>query len=155
MAPDSQSIDGLVQQITTSNNLEALAHTLRSPAASAKDVREFILASPLSSGQDPLTVLDLRNNTLGVLYILYVASFFNWHLISSLRFSRSARLNVFYSAQNSGVQRPPWPLLAQFCQVFTPAQARMAPERMVSLAKYIKQYAIDQGNVRILLHHKK
>lgn len=75
MAPDNQSIDGLVQQITASNNIEALGHTLRTPGGSGKDVREFILASPLSSGQDPLSVLDLRNNTLGVLYILYVASF--------------------------------------------------------------------------------
>ncbi|KAE9407969.1 hypothetical protein BT96DRAFT_986196 [Gymnopus androsaceus JB14] len=116
MAPDSQSIDGLVQQITTSNNLEALAHTLRSPAGSAKDVREFLLASPLSSGQDPLMVLDLRNNTLGVLYIL------------------SARLNLFYTNSGSGVQRPPWGLLAQFCQVFAPNQARMAPERVLKLA---------------------
>lgn len=78
-----------------------------------------------------------------------------WRSIPSLRTthsSRSARLNLFYTNSGSGVQRPPWGLLAQFCQVFAPNQARMAPERMVSLAKNIKQYAVDQGNVRMLFY---
>ncbi|KAF9078791.1 hypothetical protein BDP27DRAFT_1281595, partial [Rhodocollybia butyracea] len=131
MAPDSQSIDGLVQQITASNNLEALAHTLRSPG-SGKDVREFILASPLSSGQDPLSVLDLRNNTLGVLYIL------------------SARINMSMNA-SSGVQRPPWALVAQFAQIFIPEQARLAPERMVMLAKGSMRLAEEQGNRKLAI----
>ncbi|KAJ4495800.1 hypothetical protein C8J55DRAFT_553560 [Lentinula edodes] len=132
MAPDSQSIDGLIQQITTSNNLEALAHTLRTSGASGRDVREFILASSLSSGQDPLSVLDIRNNTLGVMYIL------------------SARLHMYFNAQ-SGVQRPPWATVVQFCDNFDPEQARLAPERMIMLAKSLTRYALDQGNLKLAI----
>ncbi|KAF5389650.1 hypothetical protein D9757_004138 [Collybiopsis confluens] len=133
MAPDSQSIDGLVNQITTTNNLEALAHTLRTPGGSGKDVREFLLASPLSSGQDPLSVLDSRNNTLGVLYIL------------------SARLNLLYSTSNSGIQIPPWPAVVQFCESFHPEQARLAPDRMVMLAKVLLRFASDQGHPKLAI----
>jgi COP9 signalosome complex subunit 3 len=69
MAPnDSQTLDGILNQITTSNNLVALSHTLRNILP--KEVRDTILSSPLSSGQDPLSVLDVRVNTLGVLYIM-------------------------------------------------------------------------------------
>ncbi|KAJ3736692.1 hypothetical protein DFJ43DRAFT_518661 [Lentinula guzmanii] len=132
MAPDSQSIDGLVQQITTSNNLEALAHTLRTSGTSGRDVREFILASSMSSGQDPLSVLDLRNNTLGVMYIL------------------SARLNIYLNAQ-SGVQRPPWAIVTQFCEIFDPEQARLAPERIVMLAKSLTRYAQEQGKLKLAI----
>ncbi|KAJ4490204.1 hypothetical protein J3R30DRAFT_3419999 [Lentinula aciculospora] len=132
MALDSQSIDGLVQQITTSDDLEALAHTLRTPGASGRDVREFILASSLSSGQDPLSVLDLRINTLGVLYIL------------------SARLNIYLNAQ-SGVQRPPWAIVRQFCEIFDPEQARLVPERMVMFAKSLTRYAQDEGNLKLAI----
>ncbi|KAJ3715066.1 hypothetical protein EV361DRAFT_451879 [Lentinula raphanica] len=132
MSADNQSIDGLVQQITTSNNVEVLAHTLRNTAASGRDVREFILASSMSSGQDPLSVLDLRINTLGVLYIL------------------SARLNMYLNAQ-SGVQGPPWASVAQFCQVFDPVQARFAPERMVMLARSLARYAELQGNAKLAI----
>ncbi|KIK68564.1 hypothetical protein GYMLUDRAFT_36025 [Collybiopsis luxurians FD-317 M1] len=137
MAPDSQSTDGLVHQITTTNNLEALAHTLRTPGGSGKEVREFILASSLSSGQDPLSVLDLRNNTLGVLYIL------------------SARLYVLYSSSNSGIQMPPWATVVEFCETFLPEQARLAPDRVVMLAKGLLRFASDQGHPKLaipLLH---
>jgi COP9 signalosome complex subunit 3 len=70
MAPNesSPSLDGILNQITTSNNISALNHTLRNSLP--KEARETILASPLASGQDPLSVLDMRANTLGVLYIM-------------------------------------------------------------------------------------
>ena len=67
---DSQSLDGIVQQITTTTNFNTLLQTLKT--ALPKEARDVILASSLSSGQDPLSVLDVRENTLGVLYILCV-----------------------------------------------------------------------------------
>ncbi|KAG6860267.1 hypothetical protein C0995_013511 [Termitomyces sp. Mi166 len=67
MAP-SESLDTILSLITTSNNASALNHTLRTNLS--KESRDTILASTLSSGQDPLTVLDMRENTLGVLWIL-------------------------------------------------------------------------------------
>jgi hypothetical protein len=70
---DSQSLDGIVQQITTTTNFNTLLQTLRT--ALPKEARDVILASSLSSGQDPLSVLDVRENTLGVLYILCVYLF--------------------------------------------------------------------------------
>lgn len=69
MAPDNYtSLDTILNQITTSNSSAALAHTLRN--AIPKEARETILSSMLSGGQDPLSVLDVRQNTLGVLWIL-------------------------------------------------------------------------------------
>lgn len=70
MAPNdsSQSLDGILTQITISNNVQALSHTLRHSLP--KDARDTILASSLASGQDPLSVLDMKTNTLGVLYIM-------------------------------------------------------------------------------------
>jgi COP9 signalosome complex subunit 3 len=66
----SHSIDNVVDQITNSNNISALNHGIRH--ALPKEIRETVLASALSSGQDPLSVLDVRENTLGVLYIMQV-----------------------------------------------------------------------------------
>jgi COP9 signalosome complex subunit 3 len=69
MAPDTfSSLDTILTQITTSNSAVALNHTLRNSLP--KDARDTILSSVLASGQDPLTVLDMRENTLGVLFIL-------------------------------------------------------------------------------------
>lgn len=62
------SIDSLLVDITTSNNTHTLNQHLRSYGA--KEAREMIFASALASGQDPLTVLDVRHNTLGYLYLL-------------------------------------------------------------------------------------
>lgn len=67
MAP-SESLDTILNQITTTNNVAALNSSLRSHLS--KESRDTILASTLSGGQDPLTVLDMRENTLGVLWIL-------------------------------------------------------------------------------------
>ncbi|KAJ7083343.1 hypothetical protein B0H15DRAFT_850641 [Mycena belliarum] len=120
MAPESLSLDRILNEITTTNNLAALNHTLKNGLP--KESRETILSSPLASGQDPLTVLDLRQNTLGVLYIL------------------SARLN----AANAPV--PP-PMVVAFCQSFIPEQARLAPERVTLLAKGIVRLAQHYNNL--------
>lgn len=64
------SLDDVLHQLTTSTNLNNLHHYLKSFAP--KESRDIILASTLSSGQDPLSVLDPQRNTLGYLYILYV-----------------------------------------------------------------------------------
>ena len=64
------ALDSLLTQITTSDNPAALNHVLKNFAP--KDVRDTILASTLSDGGDPLTVLDVVQNTIGVLYILCV-----------------------------------------------------------------------------------
>ncbi|KAG6806845.1 hypothetical protein H0H92_009864 [Tricholoma furcatifolium] len=72
-----------------------------------------LLAGTLSNGQDPLATLDPRENTLGVLYIL------------------SARFSTPTSTP------PPWTAVEQFCQNFIPDHARLAPDRVTSLARGI------------------
>ncbi|KAJ7207529.1 hypothetical protein GGX14DRAFT_455661 [Mycena pura] len=114
MAPDSLSLDRILHEITTTNNLQALNHTLKNGLP--KESRETILSSPLAGGQDPLAILDLRQNTLGVLYIM------------------SARLN----ATNAPVALD---MVLSFCQTFLPEQARLAPERVTLLAKGIVRLA--------------
>jgi COP9 signalosome complex subunit 3 len=64
---DHLDLDTIIAQITSSNSARQLNDFLRNIPT---DTREVILASTLSSGQDPLTILDVRVNTLGVLYIL-------------------------------------------------------------------------------------
>ncbi|KAJ7135304.1 hypothetical protein C8R46DRAFT_1114206 [Mycena filopes] len=120
MAPDSLSLDRILNEITTTTNLASLNHTLRNGLP--KESRETILSSPLASAQDPLLVLDMRENTLGVLYIM------------------SARLNT----TNAPV--PP-NLVTNFCQNFLPEQARMAPERVTMLAKGITRLATQHNNI--------
>lgn len=66
---DHLDLDILITQITSSNNPLELNSYLRSIP---NDTREAVLAGTLSSGQDPLGILDVRVNTLGVLYILCV-----------------------------------------------------------------------------------
>ncbi|KAK7438016.1 hypothetical protein VKT23_018185 [Stygiomarasmius scandens] len=125
MASAGISVDDLVQAITSTTNINVLANNLRSGAH--KDVREVLLASALSTGQDPLDILHPSNNTLGVLYIL------------------SARLNA---PTNTGVPPPSWALLTQFCNTFIPEQARLASERMTLLAKGIIRLAASINNAK-------
>ncbi|KAF8215703.1 hypothetical protein K438DRAFT_1954409 [Mycena galopus ATCC 62051] len=120
MAPDSLSLDRILNEITTTNNLQALNLTLKNGLP--KESRETILSSPLASGQDPLSVLDLRQNTLGVLYIM------------------SARLNT----TNAPVA--PQAVIA-FCQTFLTEQARLAPERVTLLARGIVRLAQQHNNM--------
>jgi len=62
------SLDVVVVEITNTNNYSQLSHTLRTFAPN--DVRDALLAGPLTNGQDPLTVLDIVQHTIGVFYIL-------------------------------------------------------------------------------------
>lgn len=62
------TLERILSDITATTHIHALNQTLRGCAP--KDVREPMLASMLPGGQDPLTVLDIQRNTLGVLYIL-------------------------------------------------------------------------------------
>ncbi|KAJ8080917.1 hypothetical protein PM082_017752 [Marasmius tenuissimus] len=122
METNNQNLtDGLVQQITTTNNVSALNLTLRT--ALRPDAREAALIGALSSGEDPLNVLDLRNDSLGVLYIL------------------SARLSVPSFETQLPMPLPAWEVIENFCNQFIPEQARHAPERMSMLVEGIVKYA--------------
>ncbi|EDR06883.1 uncharacterized protein LACBIDRAFT_294631 [Laccaria bicolor S238N-H82] len=126
MAPgDLTSIDQVVHQITTANSIPALNATLRNGLP--KDTRDHILASVLPGGQDPLSVLDVKENTLGVLYIL------------------TARMTV------QGAPQPPWPVVLDFCRNFSPEQARLAPDRVTILAKGIKSIASQSNSLRLAI----
>jgi len=62
------SLDVVVVEITNVTNYAQLSHTLRTFAPN--DVRDTVLAGSLTNGQDPLTVLDFTQHTVGVLHIL-------------------------------------------------------------------------------------
>ncbi|KAJ7064715.1 hypothetical protein C8F01DRAFT_1080997 [Mycena amicta] len=134
MAPEI-SLDRILNEITTTNNLSALNHTLKNSLP--KESRDTILSSPLASGQDPLTVLDLRQNTLGVLYILWAISLPQFASSST---SRSARLTI------ANAPIPP-NVITSFCMTFLPEQARLAPERVTLLARGIVKYAGHLGSI--------
>ncbi|KDR81351.1 hypothetical protein GALMADRAFT_239200 [Galerina marginata CBS 339.88] len=115
-------IDQVLTQITTSNNIVALAHTFK--AGISRETKEALLSSFLSNGQDPLALLDVRTYTLGALYIL------------------SSRL----SANFSHTPLPPWAVVQEFCRTFNPEQMRLAPDRVTKLAKGIQRMAVHYGN---------
>ncbi|KIM64873.1 hypothetical protein SCLCIDRAFT_598688 [Scleroderma citrinum Foug A] len=119
------SLHNVIAAITTATSPSQLNHNLKTFAP--KEVREVIFASFLPDGQDPLSVLDIQANTLGILYIL------------------SARLHVPTS------QRPPLDYIEEFCKMFVPEQARYAPERVTSLATGIAQAAEQGGNLRLAI----
>ncbi|KAH0578339.1 hypothetical protein H2248_003953 [Termitomyces sp. 'cryptogamus'] len=119
MAP-SELLDTILNQITNSDNAQTLHHILRTNLS--KDSRDTILASLLPSGQDPLTVLDMRENTLGVLWIL------------AARFSLQT------------ATPPPWPLVQEFCHTFIPEDARLAPDRVTAVARGIAAFANASPN---------
>ncbi|TFK28535.1 hypothetical protein FA15DRAFT_611999 [Coprinopsis marcescibilis] len=124
MAPTDplQIMDGILQHVTTASNSVAVEQYLSN--LSPKDLRETALASTLSSGQDPLSVLHLTQNTLAVLYIL------------------GARLTV------NNAQPLPFDLISDFCQQFNPEQARLAPKRVTILARGINRLAASNNNPR-------
>ena len=68
------TLDSILSQITNAGtihprqSLQSLSHTLRHGLP--KESRDAILAGILPGGQDPLGALDVRHNTLGVLWIL-------------------------------------------------------------------------------------
>ncbi|KAH8115983.1 hypothetical protein DFH11DRAFT_1876551 [Phellopilus nigrolimitatus] len=105
------SLDSVLGEITTTQDDVQLNNVLRNYAT--KETREMIYASFLAGGQDPLSVLDVQNNTLGYLYLL------------------SARLTV------TNAPIPPLQAIQTFCADFDPVKARLAPERVTLLAKGI------------------
>ena len=62
------SLINVITAITTADSPSQLNHQLKTFAP--KEVRDVILASLLPDGQDPLSVLDIQANTLGILHIL-------------------------------------------------------------------------------------
>ena len=68
MASSDNHIDVLLNQLTAPNTgINALSNLLKNVV---RESREAVLSSFLSNGQDPLMLLDVRSNTLAVLYIL-------------------------------------------------------------------------------------
>ncbi|KIM38050.1 hypothetical protein M413DRAFT_448084 [Hebeloma cylindrosporum] len=118
-------IDHVLGQITSSNNIANLNHTLKTGLQS----KETVLSSFLSNGQDPLQVLDVRTHTLGALYIL------------------SSRL----SANFTNIPPPPWAVVEAFCRNFNPDHARLAPERVTKLAKGIQRLGSHSGNLALAI----
>ncbi|KAK0191017.1 hypothetical protein F5146DRAFT_1046758 [Armillaria mellea] len=126
MAPSTEiaSMDNIFHHITTSNNVMALNVTIKNSLP--KDARDLILSGSLSSGQDPLHMLDARENSLGMLYIL------------------AARLQTLSTP-------PTWDFIDHFCEVFNPEQVRHAPERVVMLFAGILRLASHYQNMRLAL----
>ncbi|KAJ7583667.1 hypothetical protein C8J56DRAFT_831019 [Mycena floridula] len=120
MAPSDQTLDSIVHTITTATSIATLNHHLRN--ALPKEAREAILAGTLANGQDPLEVLDFRAHTLGVLYIL------------------CARL--------SSPHPPPFDMIVYFTSVFSPEQARAAPDRVQYLGISIQRWGMHSGQVQ-------
>ncbi|KAI6145726.1 hypothetical protein EDD17DRAFT_1790871 [Pisolithus thermaeus] len=90
----------------------------------SKEVREVVLASMLPEGQDPLTILDIQANTLGILYILFVAP------------------------------RPPLNYIGDFCSTFVAEQARFAVDRgalLLVIICFLAVYDLPSCPCRILL----
>jgi COP9 signalosome complex subunit 3 len=108
------SLDVVVVEITNVTNYAQLSHTLRTFAPN--DVRDAILAGSLTNGQDPLTVLDFTQHTVGVLHIL------------SARFRTKNNL-------------PTLGYFESFCQNFDVTQAIIASEHVVYLARNLQDIA--------------
>ncbi|KAI0253004.1 hypothetical protein BJV78DRAFT_1123777 [Lactifluus subvellereus] len=117
----AEVLEGLLQQITTSNSPPALAGTLR-VAVGTPEAREAALAGLTSTGADPLEALDPAQHTIGVLFIL------------------SARLTT------TTAPAVPFAYINTFCRNFNPEEARLVPERVTMLAKGIVQRAEALGS---------
>ena len=63
-----QSLESLLEDIVGATDFATLNQHLES--FDAPNVRDAILSSALPGGQDPLSILDFHNNTLGVLHIV-------------------------------------------------------------------------------------
>ncbi|KAJ8583470.1 hypothetical protein M405DRAFT_937200 [Rhizopogon salebrosus TDB-379] len=119
------SLGSIVATITSASNPFHLNQYLRSCAS--REVREALLSSILPGSQDPLNLLNARNHTLGILYIL------------------SARLHTVAS------DKPLWHHVEGFCREFVPEHARLAPDRVTLLANGIRQFAEAEGNLKIAI----
>ena len=67
--PSQTTIEAVVNEIKESTDDAKLNESLKN-IGGTPDMRELLLASMLSSGQDPLELLHIQDNTLGYLYIL-------------------------------------------------------------------------------------
>ncbi|KAF8438901.1 hypothetical protein L210DRAFT_3403119 [Boletus edulis BED1] len=121
----SVSLVNIVTAITTDVPPWQLNQHLKTFAP--KEVRDVVLASLLPDGQDPLGVLDIQANTLGILHIL------------------AARLHTI------GAPNLPFEYVAEFCQTFVPEQARYTPEKVTLLAVGIPLVAEAAGNVALAI----
>ena len=70
MAPSDgpMSLDTIINQITTANSPATLNHTLHNGLP--KESHDAILKSTLPGTQDPLSILDMCQNTISMLYIM-------------------------------------------------------------------------------------
>ncbi|KAJ2915842.1 hypothetical protein MD484_g4566, partial [Candolleomyces efflorescens] len=70
MAPSDplQVMDAIFQKVTTTDSVISIATYLKN--INPHDLRDAALSGSLSSGQDPLSILSVPQNTLAVLYIL-------------------------------------------------------------------------------------
>ena len=119
-------LESIIADITTSTSSQLLLPSLLSFAK--HDVGETILASFLPGGLDPLTVLDAHVNTLGYLFVLFVAS------LDSVKprwlHHRSARLNI------AGAPPVSFATISHFCRNFDAQVARLVPDRGLSFVHY-------------------
>jgi len=119
------TLDQILQDTTTTDDARVLNEKFRS--FTPKEARDSILASTLSSGQDPLSVLDPEKNTIGCLYILV------------------ARLH------SQTAQTPSLRVIEEFCSRFNPEHARLAPERVSALARGIVYVAESSMKLKYAL----
>jgi COP9 signalosome complex subunit 3 len=61
-------MDAIFQKVTTTDSVISIATYLKN--INPQDLRDAALSGTLSSGQDPLSILSVPQNTLAVLYIL-------------------------------------------------------------------------------------
>ncbi|KAG9311535.1 hypothetical protein JVU11DRAFT_7739 [Chiua virens] len=119
------SLAHVITAITSAASPLQLNQQLKSFAP--KEVRNMILASLLPDGRDPLSLLDIQADTLGILHIL------------------AARLHT------TGAPIVPLEFVAQFCQMFVPEQARYVPDRVTLLANAIPLLAESAGNLSLAI----
>ncbi|KZT68915.1 hypothetical protein DAEQUDRAFT_670453 [Daedalea quercina L-15889] len=121
---DALSVDTFVSQVITTG---AAVLAGKSGGLAPKDTRDAALAQMLSSGDDPLLVLDPEQYTWGYLHIL------------------CARLS------NTSPSKPSPEVIETFCRRFNPEQARLAPQKVTVLAKGIVRVAAELGNDKFAL----
>ena len=145
------TLDNIFSDIITSNNSIALNHTLRNCAP--KDIRDTILASTLSNGQDPLSVLDVTRNTIGILYIL-------WVILNSYIERIEPNIRRLQDLHACTLRRPlhlPCLLSKHFATILTPNWRDMRPivvssRQSSSCALYSRQVSVSsvaKGIIRL------
>ncbi|KAG1839362.1 hypothetical protein F4604DRAFT_1885307 [Suillus subluteus] len=122
---EGRSHCSIVATITSASSPSQLNQYLRS--CTSKDVKEVLLASILPGSQDPLALLNARDHTLGMLYIL------------------SVRLHTVAS------DKPLWHHIEGFYRDFIPEHARLAPNQVTLLATGIRQFAEVEGNPKLAI----